>query len=360
MGTDVIIVGAGLAGSAAAWALSRRGCEVLLLEAFRPGHVNGSSHGSARIFRRAYPDPLYVRLTGEARKLWYQLEDEAGEELITVTGAIDFGVTDEPRTMYDLLTAQHVPAELLTPAQAADRWPGFAFGGEDQILFHPEGGVIDAERATAAMRALAAGRGAGIRYDTKVTRIDEDGTVHTQDEVLTAPAVIVAAGAWTAPLLRDHLTLPLTVTQTQAFHFKPAGTHEHGWPAFLCHQRDQEPVYGTLSGSDAPGAVKVGIHGLGAVTTGDDRTGIVNPVARDRVQQFVLKKVPGLEPVPSGELTCLYTSTPSEDFILDRRGNIVVASACSGHGAKFAPLTGEIAADLATGQQPSQERFTIK
>ncbi len=84
---DVVIIGAGLAGSAAARALASRGRSVVLLEAFQPGHRHGSSHGSARIFRRAYPDPLYVRLTGQAQVLWRQLADEAGEELVTNTGA---------------------------------------------------------------------------------------------------------------------------------------------------------------------------------------------------------------------------------------------------------------------------------
>ena len=81
---DVVIIGVGLAGSAAAWALARRGRSVVVLEAFQPGHrrgsSHGSSHGSARIFRRAYPDPLYVRLTGQAQRLWRQLAHEAGEE----------------------------------------------------------------------------------------------------------------------------------------------------------------------------------------------------------------------------------------------------------------------------------------
>src|SRR6266850_1093222 len=88
---DVVIVGAGLAGSAAARALASRGRSVVLVEAFQPGHRRGSSHGSARIFRRAYPDPLYVRLTGQAQVLWRQLADEAGEEFVTITGAIDYG-----------------------------------------------------------------------------------------------------------------------------------------------------------------------------------------------------------------------------------------------------------------------------
>jgi glycine/D-amino acid oxidase-like deaminating enzyme len=88
---DVVIIGAGLAGSATAWAPARRGRSAVVLEAFQPGHRRGSSHGSARIFRRAYPDPLYVRLTGEAQRLWRQLADEAGEELVLTTGGLDFG-----------------------------------------------------------------------------------------------------------------------------------------------------------------------------------------------------------------------------------------------------------------------------
>src|SRR2546421_10246939 len=68
--TEVAVVGAGLMGAATARALARRGVAVALFEAREPGHRAGSSHGSARIFRRAYPDPLYVGLAGQARELW--------------------------------------------------------------------------------------------------------------------------------------------------------------------------------------------------------------------------------------------------------------------------------------------------
>ncbi|HJP64781.1 MAG TPA: N-methyl-L-tryptophan oxidase, partial [Actinomycetota bacterium] len=50
--------------------------------------------------------------------------------------------------------------------------------------------------------------------------------------------------------------------------------------------------------------------------------------------------------------TCLYTMTPDDDFILDRVGNVVIGSPCSGHGFKFAPLLGEVLADLAVGRDP--------
>jgi glycine/D-amino acid oxidase-like deaminating enzyme len=102
---DVVIIGAGLAGSATAWALARRGRSAVVLEIFEPGHRRGSSHGSARIFRRAYLDPFYVRKTGQAHRLWQRLADEAGEELVLATGGLDFGPAREQEKMYEILTA---------------------------------------------------------------------------------------------------------------------------------------------------------------------------------------------------------------------------------------------------------------
>jgi sarcosine oxidase len=357
---DVVIVGAGLAGSAAAWALASRGCSVVLLEAFATGHRRGSSHGSARIFRRAYPDPLFVRLTGQAQVLWRQLADEAGEEFITITGAVDYGPAREQEKMYELLTALGVPAELMPPGAAAERWPGMSFGPEP-VMFHPEGGVLDPERAMAAMGRLAAARGAQVHFGTPVVRVEADGDgaiVHTADRSWRAPAVIIAVGAWLEPLLGGQVPLPpLVVSQQQAFHHAPRGPE--AWPAFIYY--DDVVRYGLPAGRDGelPGAIKVGEHGPGAATTGDGRDGIVSPAARDRVRAFVRQHLGALDPDPIGEVTCLYTSTANEDFILDRHGPFVVCSPCSGHGAKFAPLTGQLAADLACGSAPPERRFTL-
>jgi len=359
---DVVVIGAGLAGSAAARALASRGRSVVLLEAFQPGHRRGSSHGSARIFRRAYPDPLYVRLTGQAQVLWRQLADEAGEELVTATGAVDYGPAGMQEKMHEIMTRFGVPVELMAPAAAAERWPGLSFG-PDPVMFHPDGGVIDPERAMAAMRAIAAARGAQVCYGTPVLRVEAGGegaVVHTADRSWRAPVVVVAAGAWLEPLLGGQVPLPpLVVTQEEAFHFAqrpPAGA----WPAFIYY--GDGVMYGLPAGSDGevPGAIKIGTHhGGGRVTTGADRDGIVRPEARERAIGYVRDGLPGLDPAPVGELTCLYTSTANEDFILDRRGPFVVCSPCSGHGAKFAPLAGEIVADLACGGTSPERRFTL-
>ncbi|HLK01935.1 MAG TPA: FAD-dependent oxidoreductase, partial [Streptosporangiaceae bacterium] len=261
----VVIVGGGLAGSAAAWALSKDH-EVMLFEQFSAGHDRGSSHGSARIFRRAYPDPLYVQLTGEAGLLWERLQDEAGERVLTRTGSLDFGPGPQPRIMYDLLRQHGVAAELLDPDQARERWPRFRFAPDDTILFHNEGGVLDAGRATAVMQRLAAARGAVIQHETRVTGIDVDtGRVTTRDAVYEADVVVVAAGSWLRPLLKDQVALPeLTVVQMSAFHHRVTDG-DLDWPTFI-----HGMLYGLPSGSDAAGSVKVGVHDTGVVTTADD------------------------------------------------------------------------------------------
>jgi monomeric sarcosine oxidase len=358
---DVVIIGAGLAGSATAWALARRGRSVVLLEAFQPGHRRGSSHGSARIFRRAYADPLYVRLTGEAQRLWRQLADEAGEELVLTTGGLDFGPARKQEEMQEILRSFGVPVELMPSAAAAERWPGIAFGS-DPVMFQPDAGVIDPERAMGAMRALAEERGTEIHFGSPVLSVAASGdgaVVQTDGRSWQAPVVVMAAGAWLEPLLGGQVPLPpLVVTQQEAFHFAPR-VPAASRPLFIYD--GEIAMYGLLAGRDGevPGAIKVGKHADGPVTTGDDRDGIVSPAGREEVLAFVRERLEYLDPDPVGELTCLYTMTANEDFILDRYGPFVVVSACSGHGAKFAPLTGELAADLAMGSPAADPRFTL-
>jgi sarcosine oxidase len=367
---DLIIVGAGLAGSAAAWVASApaRGLKVVLLEQFDSGHRNGSSHGSARIFRRAYLDKLHVDLTGTAREGWRQLEDQAGEKLLTLTGGIDFGATRKPKDLHEVLADRGVPAELLEPEAAAERWPYFDFTGAGQVMFHADSGVLDPHNAMAAMLRLAAANGADIRFGTPVTRLEAtpsgDGAVaHTDSGTFTAPVIAVAAGAWTTPLLGGVVELPpLTVTQQQVFHFAPMTVPANPWPIFIC-QDGADNYYGLPGGRDGevPGAIKIGEHtGLPTTTTtAADRDFRVDPAGRARIIDFIRRRLPGLNPTPVNEVTCLYTWTANEDFILDRSGPFVVASPCSGHGAKFAPLLGEIIADLAAGGPAPHRRFTL-
>jgi sarcosine oxidase len=233
-------------------------------------------------------------------------------------------------------------------------------------MFHEDCGVLDPDRAIAAMLRVAAAKGADIRFDTPVTRLERGGDgaiVHTGGETFTAPVAVVAAGAWIAPLMNGPAELPpLTVTQQQVFHFAPRQPAGQPWPVFIV-QDEQENCYGLPGGRDGgvPGAIKIGEHSPGTVTTAAGRDFRVDPASRDRVQGFVSRRVPGLDARPVNEVTCLYTWTDNEDFILDRPGGgpFVVASPCSGHGAKFAPLLGGIIAGLAAGEPAAGHRFTL-
>lgn len=381
---DVAVVGAGLAGAAAAEALTRRGRSVCVLEAAVPAGPGGSSHGSARIFRRAYPDPFWIDLTGRAQRAWRELEERSGRPLLRLTGGVDHGDIRDPALIAERLRAAGVAHELLPAAAAAERWPGFRFAGP--VLFHPDAGPLDPDRAVAAMLALTVSGGGEVREHSPVTAIEDVAggvLVHTAGGSVRAGVAVLATGAWLPDLLDRwggaspglaalRRRVPaLTVTQHQIFHLPrreplAAGAVD-GWPIFVHQLRAAEAgpgeatsLYGLPGGRDAGagGAIKIGEHDRGTPTTADTRDGMVDAGSRQRVTRYVESWMPGLVPAPYAETTCLYTDTPDEHFLLDRAGPLVLASPCSGHGAKFAPLIGELIADLATGA-PAVPRFAL-
>jgi monomeric sarcosine oxidase len=356
---DIAVVGAGLAGAATAWAATRRGLSVVLLEQFDIGHGRGSSHGSARIFRRTYPDALYVGLTGAAGDLWREVEADAGIRLLVTTGGLDHGARRPVALMAGLLADAGVPHEVLDALEARRRWPGIRF--ETPVLFHPEAGVIDAGAAVDAFVMLARRRGATVLDRTPVTAIDprEDrAVVRTETGSVAARRVVVAAGPWVAGVVPAGVPFPpVVVSQQQIFHF-PRRDEAIQWPLIV--HKDALSTYALPGGRDGGPAhgQKVAEHAGGRSTTAAGRDGVVDPAARARIVDYVRGWLPGLVPEPFHETTCLYTSTADEDFVLDRRGPVVVCSACSGLGAKFAPWIGMEATRLAAGGEP-QPRFRL-
>jgi glycine/D-amino acid oxidase-like deaminating enzyme len=360
-GSDpVVIVGAGLAGAAAAWALSRRDVPVVLIEQFAPGHRSGSSHGSARIVRRAYGDALYVELSGRSFELWDELSTSTDEPLLRILGEVDFGPYRDVPKIAGFLAANGVPHEVLPAAEAQARWPGMVFEGD--VVFHEQAGTLDPDAAIRAFLAEAARLGGVIRHESAVASVGDGAVLLADGTRLAARCVVVAAGGWLGPLLSGVVTLPpLRVTQQQVFHFPRSDPSAPPWPSVI-HERDGEPIYHLAGGRDGGpnDDRKIGEHGGGTPTTAAGRDGVVDPAGRARVIEYVERWLPGLDPTPRNEITCLYTETPTQDFLIDRVGDLVVCSPCSGHGAKFAPLIGELVADLVTGVDGSvPDRFRL-
>jgi sarcosine oxidase len=232
---------------------------------------------------------------------------------------------------------------------------------EGAVVFSADDGRCRAEATVTALQRRAVAHGAELHVRTAVERIDVGpggagarATVHSTAGSWRAPAVVVAAGAWAHGLLGgivDGLP-PLQVTLEQPAHFRPV-LADVGWPSFLHHAPGPGPghplgfgAYGVFSPGEG---MKVGEHGTGPTIDPDRSPRTVDPGPLARLGRYVATWLPGLDPEPVAASTCLYTTTPDQHFVLDRRGPVVVCSPCSGHGFKFVPAIGEIVADLADG-----------
>ncbi len=218
-----MVVGAGVMGAATAWWLARRGHDVVVVDRFERGHRWGSSHGGSRIFRLAYPDPLYVGLAREALPLWRELEDDSGRRLLDVTGGVDHGSPAVVGELAAVLGTAGVAAEPLSPEAAAERWPGMRFDGT--VLYQPDAGRCRSDATVAALLDRAEAYGAELHHGcgpavVEPTVAGDAVVVRTAERSWRARVAVVAAGAWAADVLAGHVDLPpLTVTLEQVQHF---------------------------------------------------------------------------------------------------------------------------------------------
>lgn len=361
---DVIVAGLGAHGGAAAAALARRGLSVAGFDAGAPPHSLGSSHGGTRIIREVYAEhPAYVPIVQRAYRLWRRLEEESGGGpggLLRITGGVTIGMPGSPSIQGIRRSAQvHGSAlEILDAGQVRARWPQFQPRGEWVGAFDANGGVLFVEKCVRAQLEEAARLGARLHFNEPVREWRPDGggvKVSTAAGEYWAGALVLATGAWNRRWLSE-LELPLRVERQVMVWFEPADGEglfgpgrcpNHSWEwAPGCHLYGQ-PDFGE--------GVKVGIHHGGKIYGApEDVDREVHPSDEAALQAAVSGILPGLGAVLRSAV-CLYTNTPDMHFLLDvhpGRPNVVISSACSGHGFKFSPAVGEIIAGLATGQKP--------
>ncbi|XP_063151298.1 peroxisomal sarcosine oxidase [Candoia aspera] len=366
---DALVLGAGIQGSFAAYHLARRRLRTLLLDQFPLPHTRGSSHGQTRIARSAYPRDPYPGLMAEAKRLWAALEAEAGTRLHRPILTLVVGHQDNPefQSHRETMERHRVPSEILTPQQLAHRFPGIRpYGGEMAVADHTAG-VLYANKALRVVQDLFQSHQGTLRDGEKVLRIFPGPvvTVTTNRGRYQAKRLVVTAGAWTSHLLAPlGLQLPLQPLRIRVCYLRAKKPGPQGLlgqpPCFLGIglNQDKHHFYGLLAG-EYPDLVKVCYH-HGSPTDPDrpNQQGRASPPLPDlqRLQDFVSKYLPGLDPEPAVQEWCLYTNTPDGDFILDRHPhfeNIVIGAGFSGHGFKFAPVVGKILCELSLGEEPA-------
>ncbi|HZY98282.1 MAG TPA: N-methyl-L-tryptophan oxidase [Candidatus Baltobacteraceae bacterium] len=354
---DVIVLGLGGIGSGAAYWLAKRGVRVLGIEQFELGHARGESHDHSRIIRLSYCTPPYVRLAKEAYAAWESVERDAGEQVVFKTGGLDLGPNSGaiPLEGYaDAMRACDVPFEWLDASQIRKRWPAFSIGEEIRGLFQADGGIVAAERATAAHQRAARAHGATLIDRTPVGSIRSEGgeiEVEAGGKRYSAGALVIAAGPWSARALEQFdVRMPLEVTKEQAMYFRARSVERFAFGHFpVWIWMDDPSFYGfPVFGED--GAVKVTQDAGGKPVDADTRGFEEDPEITKRVTSFLERYLPEANGPQHLIKTCLYTLTPDRDFVVDRlpeHPNVSVAIG-AGHAFKFASVIGRILSDLAT------------
>ncbi|HLK83485.1 MAG TPA: N-methyl-L-tryptophan oxidase [Xanthobacteraceae bacterium] len=369
---DVAVIGLGVMGSAALAALARRGCRAVGIDRFALGHDRGSSHGTTRVIRLGYFEhPSYVPLLRAAYALWRELEAQSGRSLLTITGIVEIGAPESDLVAGTLRSSRlhGLPHEILDALSLMKRFPAFRVPDDFIGVFQPDGGIVRAEGAIEALQELASGHGAEIIREQKVLAVEPygDGVRATTEcgEVLAGCAV-VAAGPWLKSLL-PQFPAPIRVTRQVVGWFAPAN-HARAvfaagrFPVFLLQNPD-----GLFYGfpADANGVKVAKHHHLDEAADPDRHDRTVSAADEAAIRKMLKAHLPEADGRLVAAQTCLYTMTPDSDFIVDRLPGcpgIIVAAPCSGHGFKFAPVIGEILADLAVagGTHHDISRFLLK
>lgn len=363
---DVIVVGLGSMGGAAANRLAGRGLSVLGLEAYWPAHDQGSGHGGSRIIRQSYFEGTdYVPLLRSAYQGWRQLEEESGRDLVRLCGGLYIGTETSPIFSGARKAAEcwQLPHEILDARMIVERFPTLSPAEDALAVWEENAGYVRPEAAIGANIAMARAKGAELRFAEPVRdwSVTGDGvTVTTDRQTYTAGRLVITTGAWSPVLLAD-LGLPLTVRRQVMFWLGPRFTDRLPYQAYTDERhpvyieessRDpDEQIYGfpMLDGPD--GGMKIGIHRDRSprATTADRLDRTVSPGEIRAAGRRTAQLIPAITGDPVRASVCMYTMTPDEHFVIGRHPDhdqVVIACGFSGHGFKFVPVIGEILADL--------------
>jgi sarcosine oxidase len=367
---DVIVLGLGAAGSAAAFQLAKRGAKVLGIDQHSPPHALGSSHGDTRITRKAIGEgDAYVPLALRSYELWREIEAATGSDLLTVTGGLWISSAERQAEthvanfFHNTRSAARrfgIAHEVLDGAQIRARFPQFDVRDNEVGYFEPDAGFLRPEACVGAQLALAERHGARLHRNERVEGFSEmDGVVRvvTERARYEARQLIVCAGPWVRHFLEPrHAPLFAITRQVQYwFDVKEAALPRYrppAMPVWIWELQDRRNVIYGFPAIDGPAeGAKLATEQYGITTAPESAERAVSEEEkRAMYEQLVAPYLPGLGPRCVKAVACLYTATPDFGFVIDRfpgYENVILASPCSGHGFKHSAAVGEVLAQLA-------------
>jgi sarcosine oxidase len=360
---DAMVVGLGAVGSATAWQLAKRGARVLGIDRFSPPHTFGSSHGDTRITRLAIGEgEHYTPLVLRSHQIWREIEQRTGESLLSVTGGLIISSSARQAETHvanffentQAAARQHgIAHEILDAGAIRARFPQFRVRDNEIGYFEPGSGFVRPERCVRAQLRLAEQDGAVLHFGECVEDFSQaDGVVQVRTDrgTYVARQLIVAAGAWLPAMLDADLSRYFSVTRQVLYWFAlDAPVVEFSpprFPVWIWELQDRRNViYGFPAIDGAAGGAKIATEQYVDVTAPESIAREVSDAEINAMREgLVVPYLPGLGATCLKTATCLYTSTPDFQFVIDRHPRmpqVILASPCSGHGFKHSAAVGE-------------------
>lgn len=368
---DVIVLGLGVMGTAVAAELSRRGRRVLGLDQFEPAHQFGSSHGETRVIRTAYYEhPAYVPIVRRSFRLWHELEQRSEKQLLCECPCLSIGQSEsELITGVRQAAREHqLAVQELDAAALACQYPMFRFDDSYVGLLEHEAGFLLAERCVRALACDAIAHGAKLRWNHPVVSWkanDRGVSVRTTKHAFSADRLVIAAGAWATSAL-GSLGARLTVMRQTPVWLMPTDIRPFARDRFPVYLADTpEGCFYGLPIIDQKGHKVARHYGAAELSSPESINRTISDEDEQPVRNFIRSHLPSADGFRTYASVCLYTLSPDRHFVIDRHPDlptVVIATGFSGHGFKFAPVVGEMVADLVDTTRPECpiELFRIK
>ena len=367
---DAIVVGLGAIGSAAIYQLAKRGKTVLGIDQFSPPHTYGSSHGESRIIRQAIGEgEQYVPLVLRSYELFREIEKATGKQLLTITGGLTLESRQSEGVMHgrrnflaeaiSLAQKFAIRHEVLEPQDIKKRYPQFAVT-EERGYFEYETGYLQPELCVEAQLRLAENYGATVHTDERVIAIAPRGNseviIQTSRAVYAAEIAVVSAGPWIARFLPPAYRQFFPVYRQVMYWFT---IREQFRSIFLPGQLpifiwifESGRAFGFYGFPSLDGrTIKLASEQYDIVIAADEQDRVVSELEKQSAySDYIHGRLPGLSDRCESAVSCLYTTTPDANFVIDFHPDsdrIIVASPCSGHGFKHSAAVGEVLAELA-------------